>query len=251
MNTENQAEKRSIHWGPIVQDMLILMAVMGVLGYLSSKVMEIFEAKTLTDSLVSLIRKEDVKNGRDLPFTRELKNGVKKYSDFINTRDNTGRTPLMWTVYVNYNDPAEAQKKDLKRLFYLNALLETPGIRCNERDNDGFSALHWAAWSGLSACAERLVQAGFDINATENSGYTPLMLAAMRGNAETVQTLLRLGADPARMRHNGDTAATLAKSHAEAYHKRSAFVYTLLYSEHRDTAYRKVCELLDKAGQTH
>lgn len=245
---QDESEKRVIHWGPIITDMLILMGVMGVLGFLSNLVMVAFETTTPTDSLVSLIRKEDVKNGQDAPYARELENVLKQNPDFINTRDNTGRTPLMWTVYVNYNDPAETQKKDGKRLFYLNSLLSTPGIQVNERDNDGFTALHWAAWSGMPACVERLVQAGVDVDASENSGYTPLMLAAMRGNAETVQTLLRLGADPARMRHNGDTATSLAKTHAEAYHKRSSFVYTLLYSEHRDNAYKKVCKVLDGAG---
>ncbi len=243
-NTEEKQEKRNIHWGPILQDMVILMAAMGVLGYLSKEVMEVFETKSTTDSLVSLIRKEDVKNNKDEPFIRELKSGMRDHEDFINTHDNTGRTPLMWTVYVNFNEPVEAQKKDVKRLFYLNSLLDTPGIRTDERDNDGFTALHWAAWSGLPACVERLAKAGVDVNAVENSGYTPLMLAAMRGNAETVQKLLQLGADPTRKRSNGDTAMSLAESHGEAYHKRSSFVYTLLYSEHRDAAYGKVREML-------
>ncbi len=249
MNAADKSEKRNIHWGPIIQDMLILMAVMGMLGYLSSLVMEAFETKTVTDSLVSLIRKEDVKNGQDLPFARELDNGVKKHGGFINTRDNTGRTPLMWTVYVNYNDPAETRKKDQTRLFYLDALLSVPGIRINERDHDGFTALHWAAWSGLPACVDRLVKAGLDVNATENSGYTPLMLAAMRGNADTVQKLLQLGAEASRARANGDTAASLAESHGEAYHKRNSFVYSLLYSEHRDGDYRQVRKLLPTAKE--
>ena len=244
MNTTDKPETRSIHWGPIVQDMVILMAVMGVLGYLSRLVMEVFETKAVTDSLVSLIRKEDVKDGRDLPFARELADGIEQHADFINTRDNTGRTPLMWTVYVNFNDPVETKKKDQTRLFYLDALLSVPGIRMNERDNDGFTALHWAAWSGLPACTEKLVKAGMDINATENSGFTPLMLAAMRGNAETVQKLLQLGADATRTRANGDTAASLAESRGDAYHKRDSSVYTLLYSEHRDADYNRVRKLL-------
>ncbi len=243
-NTSLENEKRVIHWGPIIQDMLILMAVMGVLGYLSNLIMVAFETVTPTDSLVSLIRKEDVQDGKDEPYTRELSKLLEQNPDYINTRDNTGRTPLMWTVYINFNNPAETLKKDNKRLFYLNSLLQTPGIRINERDNDGFTALHWAAWSGMPACVERLVKEGMDVDAVENSGYTPLMLAAMRGNADTVKKLLQLGANVTRTRANGETAASLADTHGEAYHKRSSFVYTLLYSEERDTEYRKVRKLL-------
>ncbi len=239
-------EKSSVKWGPILLDMVILMALMGVLGYLSSLVMSIFETVTVTDSLVSLIRKEDVKDGTDKPFADELKRVVDANPEFINTRDNTGRTPLMWTVYVNYNDPTESAKKDMKRLFYLNELLEVPGIRPGERDNDGFTALHWAAWSGMPACVKRLVQVGLDVNAQENAGFTPLMLAAMRGNAETVAMLLQLGADPTRTRANGDTAEKLATEHGTAYHKRSSFVYTLLYSKKRDQAYHAVSKLLTR-----
>ncbi len=247
MNTTENDEKRRINWGPILLDMVILMMVMGVLGYVSSLVMKAFETITPTDSLVSLIRKESVKNGVDEPFSRELTDVVGKNPDFINTRDNTGRTPLMWTVYVNYNNPTATAKKDTTRLFYLNALLSTPGIRISDRDNDGFTALHWAAWSGMPVCVERLVQEGLNVNERENSGYTPLMLAAMRGNAETVEKLLALGADPALARDNGDTAKSLASEHGEAYHKRSSVVYRLLYSDKRDEAYRKVCELLSAA----
>ena len=247
--TREKSGKRNIHWGPILQDMVILMAAMGVLGYLSKEVMEVFETKSTTDSLVSLIRKEDVKNNVDEPFARELKSGMKNHEDFINTHDNTGRTLLMWSVYVNYNNPDETLKKDNTRLFYLNELLGTPGIRVNEQDQDGFTALHWAAWSGMPACAERLVRAGLDINARENTGYTPLMLASMRGNFETVEKLLQLGADASLARPNGETAASLADNHGEAYHKRSSFVYTLLYSEKRDEDYAKVRDLLIKSTQ--
>ncbi len=244
VETANPAEeKSSVKWGPILLDMVILMAVMGVLGYLSSLVMSVFETVTVTDSLVSLIRKEDVKDGADKPFADELKRVVDANPEFINTRDNTGRTPLMWTVYVNYNDPSESAKKDTKRLFYLDHLLKVPGIRPGERDNDGFTALHWAAWSGMPACVKRLVQVGLDVNAQENAGFTPLMLAAMRGNAETVEVLLQLGADPSRTNANGDTAEKLAAEHGAAYHKRSSFVYTLLYSKIRDEAYSSVNEL--------
>lgn len=239
-------EKRSIKWGAILTDMVILMIIMGALGGLSNLFMKAFESVTVTDSLVSLIRKESVKNNADAPFSKELEELVKEDTEAINSRDCNGRTPLMWTVYVNYNDPSETAKKDVKRLFYLNELLKVPGIRTNESDNDGFTALHWAAWSGLPACVKRLAEVGSDVNAPEKAGYTPLMLAAMRGNAETVAMLLQLGADPSRTLPNGDTAAKLAQEHAEAYHKRSSVVYTLLYSEKRDRAYRDVCEKLNR-----
>lgn len=145
---------------------------------------------------------------------------------------------------VEMDASASWNMKDVQRLYYVRALLNAPGIDVHKKDQDGFTALHWAAWSGMPFCSYMLVQAGLDINAKEDSGFTPLMLAAMRGNADTVEMLLSLGADPAPTNNKGETALSLAESAAASYHKSDTFVYTLIYSSVRNKLYKRTLRAL-------
>ncbi len=236
-------------WGGIVEDMLKLMLVMGTLGYLCNLAMKPFEQTSDTDSLVSLIRKgalETDKNGEEIDnvYLRELATGKSSNANFVNTADSTGRTPLMWAVYANYNNPEDALSRDLARLYYVQNLLSQPGIDVQAKDKDGFTALHWASWSGMPYCTLLLVEAGLDVNAKENNGYTPLMLAAMRGNNEAVRMLLSLGADASLKNNAGQTAAELVAGGEGAYSKRDNFWFSLIFSSERETAYRGTIELL-------
>lgn len=237
-------------WGGIVEDMLKLLLVMGSLGYLCNLAMKPFEQTNVTDSLVSLIRKgaleTDKKSGEEIDnvYLRELENGKKEDSNFVNTADATGRTPLMWAVYANYNNPEDALKRDLARLYYVQNLLKQPGINVQAKDNDGFTAMHWAAWSGMPYCTLVLAEAGLDINAQENNGFTPLMLAAMRGNNEVVTMLLSLGASADLKNADGYTAEMLVKNGESAYNKRDSFLFTLIFAKEREAAYRSTIELL-------
>ncbi len=236
-------------WGGIVEDMLKLMLVMGTLGYLCNLAMKPFEQTSDTDSLVSLIRKgalETDKNGEEIDnvYLRELATGKECNANFVNTADSTGRTPLMWAVYANYNNPEDALSRDLARLYYVQNLLSQPGIDVQAKDKDGFTALHWASWSGMPYCSLMLVEAGLDVNAKENNGYTPLMLAAMRGNNEAVRMLLSLGADASLKNNDGLTAAELVAGGEGAYNKRDNFWFSLIFSSEREAAYRGTIELL-------
>jgi len=238
-------EFKGTSWGGIIEDMLKLIVVMGILGGMCNLAMKPFESVNATDSLVSLIRKGGAANGQDAVFDKELKQGMASVKDFINTKDNTERTPLMWAVYSNFNNPDDARKLDLKRVFYVKALLASPGIRPSETDKDGFTALHWAAWSGMPACSLELVGAGLDLNAREGNGYTPLMLAAMRGNSETVEMLLKLGADAAAADYADRTALQLVTGAEGAYSKRGDWkFYSLIFSKEREKAYSRTIELL-------
>lgn len=251
MNETPSQEKPNTQWGPIIRDLLILMCVMGMLGYACKLAMEPFEVKTPTDSLVSLIRKGDVKlndqgQPEDAPFLKELAfvSEEKVAPEGVNTPDVTGRTPLMWAVYSNYNDPVSARDTDNKRLYYVFKLLDTPGIQPDMQDADGFTALHWAAWSGMRHCLTALAQAGLDVNKREGNGYTPLMLAAMRGNAEAVEVLLALGADASLTRDDASTALSLATEGKASYDKRNHFAYKLIYFPNRARAYTRTVKLL-------
>ncbi len=238
-------EKQQTRWLPIITDMLILIAVMSAIGYLCNIIMKPFEKNYPTDSLVALILKANVKDGEDAVFLKELNEGLAADADFVNTGDLTGRTPLMWAVYAHFNDPNKALEKDASRLFYVNALLDTPGIDPRKADNDGFTALHWAAWSGLPRCSAKLIDdGGLDINTADNSGYTPLMLAAIRGNKEVVRLLLQKGADVSLKNARGQTAADLATNFEEAYSSRDSWVYTLIYNDNREAFYKETLSLL-------
>ncbi len=234
-------------WKPIIKDFIILLIIMGILGYACNLLKDAFAPKSPTDSLVSLIRKGDVKDVKgeeiDEPFLKELKEGKEKNADFVNTRDANERTPLMWAAYANFNDPTKAEETDINRIYYIDALFEN-NANIHAVDEDGFSALHWAAWSGMRFTSYKLVKKGVDINQPENNGYTPLMLAAMRGNDAVVDLLLKMGANPSAQNADGLTAAQLAENAKVAYEKRDSWIYGPVYSENRVKSYEKTSNLL-------
>lgn len=260
-NTTTENEVPKTQWGPIIKDMFILVCVMAALGYLCKLAMVPFEHTSPTDSLVSIIRKGAVTNGKDETFVKELNNGVSKVKDFVNLPDNTGRTPLMWAAYCNFNNTEDALRKDVARLYYVRALLATPGINAKATDRDGFTALHWASWSGMPYTAALLVDAGLDINAKDSNGYTPLMLAALRGNEKVVTTLLSLGADASATNSDGRTASQLAVENEAAYSKRIARIFRwtgipvledfnlfeLIYAPARESSYIGTIKAFDSA----
>ena len=67
-------------WKPIIKDFVILLVIMGILGYACNLLKDAFAHKSPTDSLVSLIRKGDVKDvkgvEKDEPFLKELEEGT-------------------------------------------------------------------------------------------------------------------------------------------------------------------------------
>ncbi len=248
-DTENsQAEANKAQWGAIILDMIIIVCIMACLAGLCNLLMKPFESVSRTDELVSLIRKGDSKNGsEDAPFLKELRDKQAADAAFVNTQDNTGRTPLMWAAYANFNNPVPAQKKDLERVYYVRALLATPGIDIHMTDKDGFNALHWASWSGMPICTLLLADAGVDINAQDKNGYTPLMLAAMRGNDEVAAILMALGARTDMSNNKEETAAQLVAGAEGAYNKRASWMYALIFSREREESYQQTMKL----QQTH
>lgn len=85
------------------------------------------------------------------------------------------------------------------------------GADPNAAQNDGMTALHWAAAENEAEIARTLLYAGATVRATTRlGGYTPLHLAGRAGHAEVAAILLEAGADPDAVTSTGVTAMHFA-----------------------------------------
>lgn len=84
------------------------------------------------------------------------------------------------------------------------ALVEQ-GAAVAAAENDGTTALHWAAYAGDNALVAALLTAGADPKAANRYGLTPLQAAAEGGFAESVTALLAAGADANAVLPEGET----------------------------------------------
>lgn len=78
----------------------------------------------------------------------------------------------------------------IKEKGYVDSMLNL-GADVNARDEDDATALHWAAYHGLTDLIERLFKLGAYVNARDNDGKTPLAYAK---DNETKQLLIEHGA---------------------------------------------------------
>ncbi|MDE3001730.1 MAG: ankyrin repeat domain-containing protein [Gemmatimonadota bacterium] len=100
-----------------------------------------------------------------------------------------------------------AQRRDVEA---VRSLLRD-GADVNAAQNDGMSALHWAAQNDDGAVIEVLLYAGANTAATTRlGGYTALHLAGRAGNAEALDALLTGGADADAVTTTGVTALHFA-----------------------------------------
>jgi predicted RNA-binding protein YlqC (UPF0109 family) len=78
------------------------------------------------------------------------------------------------------------------------------------RDEDGWSALHFAAYHGGTNIVEMLLDAKADVSVQNNVGWTALHLAVEMGDKESVKMLLDAKADVSVQNNDGWTALHLA-----------------------------------------
>eukprot|EP00965_Chrysotila_dentata_P121864 4028123-Pleurochrysis_carterae.AAC.1 len=76
-------------------------------------------------------------------------------------------------------------------------------------DNDGYTALHWAAACGHTDVVDALISAGADGSATDAKGETPLHRAARLGRTEAVKRLVKSGGRSAVFAMNDDCETCL------------------------------------------
>ena len=107
----------------------------------------------------------------------------------INMKGRDGRTLLIHTALYN-------------RLEIAKWLLKN-GALVDEKDMQGFSALHGAVLSNNFEMIECLLEHGASIDSRDNFGNTPLMRAGL--NVDTIKLLLDHGADYTVENYSGIT----------------------------------------------
>ena len=91
----------------------------------------------------------------------------------------------------------------------MKYLLET-GAPVDAKNFAGYSALHWAAFTGRDEVLPLLIKAKTDMEAKTEDGKTALHIAALRGHLDFVLELLNKGADLNAVAANGWTALHFA-----------------------------------------
>lgn len=96
------------------------------------------------------------------------------------------------------------------------ALLLRAGANPHLQAVDGVTPIMLAAASGHDHIVDLLSRAGSDANASTHDGLTPLMFAVVGDDPRTVSALLKAGADPRRCSRRGVTPEDLAQSRRDA-----------------------------------
>jgi ankyrin repeat protein len=98
-----------------------------------------------------------------------------------NSKNNKGQTPLMHASWKGH-------------LRTVQKLVEVGGAKeqgLEERSNDGWTALHYAARTGHEEVMSFLLRHGAQANIRDGQGVTPLMVASWEGHMGGVRALLR------------------------------------------------------------
>ncbi|KAF4956366.1 hypothetical protein FGADI_3943 [Fusarium gaditjirri] len=158
----------------------------------------------------------------------------------LDVRDINGRTPLVvacidgFTKGVELLIKAGADYNICTTLFantpliiasgwgykdIVNQLLVTTGIKLNEKDKQGFTALHVACLGQFPDIVQLLIEApGIELDAVDKIKQTPLHLAVEKGDERIVKLLAGKMSEVDQRDKNGQTALHLAVSSGHENH---------------------------------
>ena len=99
---------------------------------------------------------------------------------------------------------------------YVVTLIKA-GADVNAKDNNGGTALIAASFLYSTSVADILIKAGADVNAKNNEGFTALMAVASKGSSNTADLLIKAGADVNSKDNKNYTALYYSFSNANIY----------------------------------
>ncbi|OBZ89101.1 Dilute domain-containing protein C25B8.08 [Choanephora cucurbitarum] len=154
----------------------------------------------------------------NLPADNDISSSTNSSSDSLNDFEPEDKTTI-----VNNTELSEEQKKlRLNKLFMkavssgdvekLNEYLNEELIDIDGQDEDGTTALIYAACFGKHEIAQALIVAGAKINSQDARGWTPLMWATTNGHEKIVKLLLENGASAQTKSAKGRTVFDLVKN---------------------------------------
>jgi ankyrin repeat protein len=115
-------------------------------------------------------------------------------NDVVHAVDNRGNTPLHWAYG---SDSA------------VRVLVEL-GADIDRQDNDGWTALHYAAASTQSSCVDLLIALGADVNLIDRWGTTASRRAADRQRPASLCAVVAAGGDLDQPDSKGETPRMIA-----------------------------------------
>jgi ankyrin repeat protein len=127
---------------------------------------------------------------------------IREYGADINAVNQAGETPLIIA--------AREGKLDILRLIVEN-FKDIQGFNVDQKMNDGWTALSYAAMNGFCSAVELLAKNGADVNATDRNLRSPFHWAARFNNIKVATLLLKLGCKHGTTDREMQTPAQIAK----------------------------------------
>ncbi|MFA6434905.1 MAG: ankyrin repeat domain-containing protein [Elusimicrobiales bacterium] len=224
---------------PIIKDAAVLLLVSTMFVTLCNMFFKSLKKTVDADPVVTAMLQNNLSAARELLGDKGFAASKTPYPSLeayqharLELPDDFGRTPLMWTAYVNISGEERLKKADAERAPFAEFFIKS-GAGLDTQDKDGWTALMWASWSGLTSVAGKLAEAGASLAPADRQGNTALMLAAMRGNSDIVRLLMDKRADRSAADKRGKKAVDLAREGLAAY-------------SDKKQSYDKILALLDK-----